>query len=128
MLTVLIIVIDGIWDVWYVSWKCECLDGWICEASLWRWERSLSEKSCYTNIQHHSKGKFALIIRLPHLCFLLLSVLHFIFFPTLFRKLKGAKERKEIILSGETMMILMNTSGTDSFTIYLLVLWILYHY
>ena len=35
VLTVLVIVIDGIWDVWYVSWKCECLDGWICEASLW---------------------------------------------------------------------------------------------
>ena len=53
-------------------------------------------------------------------CFFLCYILFF--FPTLFRKLKGAKERKEIILSGETMMILMNTSGTDSFIIYLLVL------
>ena len=94
MLTVLVIVIDGIWDVWYVSWKCECLDGWICEASLWRWERSLSEKSCYTNIPHHSKGKLALIVRLPHLCFMLLYVLHFsVFFYSLQEAERSKREK-----------------------------------
>lgn len=61
------------------------------------------------------------LIQLPQLTFMLLSssvlpVLNFIFSLQHFRKLKGARERKEIILSGETMMILMNTSGINFFS------------
>lgn len=99
---------DGFWTLRHACWKCEPNDRWECKACIWRWWRSLSQESCYSNLSNDCKGVFSVTL---HYSFGLCDVysnfngLSPYIWSICFRKLSEVKEKNQNIRTGGTMTI-----------------------